>query len=306
MRQVVRLQNEQVVYIDVLFIVNLILNYFILLAVSAALHRRDSRWRLFGAACLGAVYALFIFFPALGFLYTATAKFVFSLSIVLAAFRFTNLRGFLKVTLCFYVVTIAFGGIIFAIWMFFSPPGMQLRNGVVYFDISPVWLILCGGGCYVVVLLLSRFLHRSNPTRTIYQLAVKVGNLSAAAPALLDTGNGLCDVMTGAPVVVAEYARMEKLIPHALRPSFRKGTLESGALSGSPWAQRVRMVPYGGLGGKGGLLPAFRPDSVTAENGKQTVETKSVLVAVTPGRLSDDGSFGALLSPHLFSEIKAG
>lgn len=299
------LTQQQVVYIDVLFIVNLILNYFILLAVSMVLHRQDKRFRLFGAACLGALYSLFIFYPTLSFLYTSLAKLLFSVSIVLAAYSFRGLKSLLRLILCFYIINIVFGGIIFAIWFFFAPPGMSLRNGVVYFDISPLALILCGGGCYIIVLLLSRFLHRNTQAHSLYRLTIRMGGLEATTPALLDTGNGLCDILTGAPVLVVEYSRIQKLIPRALRPSFQKGTLETAGLSSSPWAGKIRMIPYASVGSKGGLLPAFRPDGVVAEADGREINTKNVLVAVSPGRLSDDGSFGALLSPHLLSEVRA-
>ncbi len=291
-----------VVYIDVLFAVNLIVNYFILLTVSHVLHRQDKRLRLLAGAAVGAVYALFILMPEMGFLYTALLKVVFSAGIVLLSFRINGWKPFVQLILLFYGVSFLFGGIVFALYLFCSPPGMLMRNGVVYFDLSPVTLILFAGASYVVITLLSRLLHRHEPD--FYRLSVTVNNQTASFPALLDTGNSLCEPLSGLPVLVAEYGAVCRLIPEALRPFFQNGTLESlPAMENSEWRTRFRTVPYGGLNEKSGLMPAFRPDEVAVRSKKKTLISKEVFVAVCEGRLCSDGRYRALLSPSLIHRI---
>lgn len=298
--------EQPVVYIDVLFVVNLALNYFVLLAVSALLHRKDRRLRLFAAACLGAVYSCLVFFPPLRFLYWSVSKILVSVLLVFAAYRFSGVRSFLKLLLFFYGVNIAFGGILYALWTFFSPPGMLYRNGVVYFDIQPLVLILAGGGCYAILLLFSRFLHRGAKPLPFSRLEIAVDGKSVRMTALLDTGNALCDMMTGDPVLIAEYKRVEPLIPVPLRDSFRKGCFNSPEMAAKAgWEGRLRMLPFHSVGRAEGILPAFRPDRVTAENNGKKIMTANVLVAVSPRKLSADGGCGALLNPHLFTEIRA-
>ncbi|MDR3645643.1 MAG: sigma-E processing peptidase SpoIIGA, partial [Clostridia bacterium] len=151
----------------------------------------------------------------------------------------------------------------------------------------------------------SRFLHRNIQTQAICRLEVTVGGVSAETPALLDTGNSLCDTITGVPVLIVDYERVEKLIPKALRPAFKRGTIDDAeSIARAGWAGRIRMIPYGSLNGTGGLLPAFRPDNVKAESGGRKISTANALVDVSVRPLSRDGSYGALLSPHLFSEVR--
>lgn len=292
----------RVVYIDVLFAVNLILNYFILLTVSRMLHRQDKRLRLLLGAMVGAVYALLILLPEMSFLFTAMLKILLSIGIVLAAYRVNGFKSLLQLTLLFYLVSFLFGGLIFALYMFCTPPGMLMRNGVVYFDISPVTLILFAGVCYVAITLLSRLVRRHESH--FYRLALTVDGKTISISALLDTGNSLCEPLSGMPVLVAEYGAVQTLLPRSLRPMFQKGLLQTlPDLEGTSWEKRLRMVPYGGLNGKGGVLPAFRPDELAVTIKNKTVKIKDVFIAVCGGRLSSDGRYRALLTPLLFQKL---
>lgn len=292
----------RVVYIDVLFAVNLILDYFILLTVSRMLHRPDKRLRLLAGAGVGALYALFIFLPEMGLLYTAGLKALLSVGIVVAAYRFSTVKSFLQLLGLFYLVSFAFGGLIFALYMFCTPPGMLMRNGVVYFDISPVTLILGAGACYVALTLFSRLVRRHESR--FYSLALSVDGKTVSLSAMLDTGNSLRDPLSGTPVMVAEYGAVQPLLPRALRPVFREGrTGDLPRLEGSGWENRLRMVPYGGLNGKGGLLPAFRPDELAVRLKNRTAKTKDVFIAVCGGRLCSDGRYRALLTPMLMNTL---
>lgn len=301
------MQERQVVYIDVLFAVNLILNYFILLAESNILHRRDRRWRLFSGACLGAVYSLFIFYPQMKFLYTALIKIVFSVSIVLVSFRFSTVKNLLRLVVVFYIINALFGGILFALWYFIAPAGMVMRNGVAYFDISPITLILAGGACYVVITLFSSLLHRNSAVAEVLKTEIRVGRKSVQTEALLDTGNDLYDGISGLPVVIAEYGAVERLIPFPLRDFFKGDGFEGTALpkfdaAGPEWAGRLRVVPFDSLGRSGGLLPAFKPDGLTAQVEGRAVKTENVLVAVSRKKLSHDGTFHLIFNPHILKE----
>ena len=56
---------SQVVYVDVLFTLNLFVNYLLLLSGACLLREKAKRWRLLLGAALGAVYSLIIFAPEL-------------------------------------------------------------------------------------------------------------------------------------------------------------------------------------------------------------------------------------------------
>ena len=55
---------DQVVYIDVLFILNLIINYILLWVTAKASKCHASKWRILIGLSLWALYAVVIFFPS--------------------------------------------------------------------------------------------------------------------------------------------------------------------------------------------------------------------------------------------------
>lgn len=291
-----------VVYVDVLFAVNLVINYFVLLGVCKIMHHPGKRIRLLLGSALGALYAVLMFFPELSFLYSAVLKLILSITIVFASFKFSGIQAYFKLFLCFYIVSVAFGGMMFALWYFVAPPGLNLRNGVVYLNISPIVLILASVFCYIIISVFSRIFHRSAATKSCYRIVIRISGEETEAEGLLDTGNELVDTLSGLPVVIIEYRQVEKIIPNRLRDTFKSGVTEDYTGIEGVWKSRFHMVPYGSVAGNGGLLPAFRPDElIVSGNG---IHTDRVLVAVTNKRLSNDGRYTALLNPHLFLEAK--
>lgn len=296
---------QQTVYIDILFVINLVINYFILLAVTNILHRKDKRLRLLLGACLGAIYSLFIFFPDLSFLYNSVFKFIFSVTIVVVAYKFSSVIHLVKLVIAFYIVSVLFGGIIFALWLFLSPPGMLMRNGVVYIDISPVVLIGASAGCYIIITLFSRFLHKNTGIESIYEVEVFLDNVCVKITALLDTGNSLTESISGLPVIIAEYEKIEKLIPRSLRHSFKRGLIENPEIIIlENWQKRFRLIPFGSVGNSNGILLAFKPDNLIAKSEGHTIETSNVLIAVSNKRLITDGRYNMLLNINLKSQAK--
>jgi stage II sporulation protein GA (sporulation sigma-E factor processing peptidase) len=290
----------RVIYIDVLFTVNLIIDYFLLRASAAVLHRQENRLRLLGGAAIGALYAVLVFFPGMTFLYTAALKFASSLVITAAAFRWKGLKSYFLLTAVFYALSFLLGGAVLAVYMFASPPGLDVRNGSVYLDISPVLLIVSAAAFYIVITLASRLTGRAGRTQELYAVKIAVGGRSAKLHALLDTGNMLSDAVSGMPVIVAEYPAVKGLIPTEVRRVFAHGAaLDVSAVSGSEWAGRFRMIPYGSLGDKGGLLPAFRADSVSVAppSGGRENNLPGAVVAVCARKLSQTGGYDALIGP---------
>ena len=126
---------KPVVYIDILFIVNLIINYILLWTTAKVSKCRASSLRLIIGSALGALYAVVIFFPKFEIYYTAIAKFIFSMLLVAVTFNIERVARFIKVLSILYVVSFAFGGAALALFYFTNIGaflGVFLSNGVIY------------------------------------------------------------------------------------------------------------------------------------------------------------------------------
>lgn len=273
-----------VIYVDSLFFLNAVIDYFILLATARLCPHEPRRIRLALSAAFGALYAVASVLPALGFLQTAAAKLLCGMGMVLIAFG--GQGKFLRTGVVFLSVSAAFGGAVWAISMLingFSP-------SVPYIPVSLPMLAVSFAVCYILVSLVFRRIG-TRAERALVTAEVSLGAARAAFPALLDTGNSLHDPVSGAPVLVADAAALAPLLP--------PGT----ALSGDAQADflrlaaddtlrgRLRLIPYAAVGVESGLLLALRTDGITAD-GKPS---GAYLAAFSPNVLCPDGEYRAVL-----------
>lgn len=285
-----------VVYLDVLLTLNLFVNYFLLLTTAKINNLHSKFYRLFFGAAFGALFSLTIFLPEFGALLDTLFKIGMSLGIVFITFSFKSLKRFLKITGTFFGVAFVYAGIMLAFWFAFKPNGMAINNSVVYFNISPVLLIVSTVASYLIITVVRMFTKTKNSECGIYTLEIGYKDKIVRCKALLDTGNSLIDLFTNAPVVVAEYDLVEYMLPVPAREVF------AGLAADVPeeMATRYRLIPYSAVGGKG-LLPAFKPDYVTVNQGKKSLKVENVLIAVSKDKLSDD--FKALISTELIQNL---
>lgn len=279
-----------VVYIDALFLLNLIVNYLLLLAAAKLAGEPLRRLRLAAGAALGGLYAAAIFFPGMGFLTHPLCKLGAAVLMLLTGFG--GSRRLLRVTLVFFGLSCAFGGGIFAIGLL-GGRGLTLRNGVLYSVMDLRILLLSAAVCYAVLTLVFRRTARHGRREVLPAVLILEGR-RVAVNALVDTGNTLTDPVTGRPVMVAEGSRLSPLLPgervldeKALRDPV--GTLER--LSRGGRGRRFRLLPYQAVGVECGMLLALRLDDarVGAEN------YGGILVALSPNPVSDGGGYSALI-----------
>jgi stage II sporulation protein GA (sporulation sigma-E factor processing peptidase) len=267
---------KQTIYIDILVGINLFINYLLLLCVSKFLTIDGKRKRLIAAASLGAVYSLAILLPEVPPVFSLLTKLLMSLSIVITAFGYKGLRELIRETIAFYLTSFAFAGFMLVLWYFFAPQGLLIRNSVVYFNISPLGLILLTLICYVGITLFHRITGRQMPKNLNCRLLIECGGKTCSCTARVDTGNSLKEPFSGDPVAVIYEPVVAGIVPPRDSCNFR-------------------LIPYDVISG-GGVLESFRPDRLTICFGKERITTQKVFIAVAKTRF---GEFDALLNPDL-------
>ena len=131
-------------------------------------------------------------------------------------------------------------------------------------------------------LLLPRLTHAPD---SIVPLTLELEGRRVRISALRDTGNTLCDPVSGESVLVAEWRSAKGLLPFDLRAEEFQSP---AALALKLKDYHPRLIPYRAVGTASGLLLAL---PCTIEIGKQC---KTGLVAFSPSPLSDGGGYEAL------------
>ena len=280
------------VYADVLFCVNFLIDFALLAVTARILKRRVSGLRLTLCAALGAAYAVAVFFPALHALTAVAVKLLFSAALTLAAFGIKSAAGYFKALGVFYAVSFGFGGAVLGAYTLLQPKGVMIGNDALYVDVDPLFLFLLIGGTYCAVRLFSRLLPKRSERHV--RILLRVGGRTAALNALYDSGNGLTEPISGAPVLVAEFNAVARLIPLQARKAFRGVPCREAA----EWRHGYRMIAARSAFG-GALLPAFRPDGALIRSGDAEYEVKDFFVAVINKPLSSDGRYDSLAGEGL-------
>ena len=277
------MMDMDVIYVDRLFGVNFIVDYLLLLITGRMCALELKRLRYVLGAALGGAYAVLAVLPGMEFLALGGMKLAAAAVMVLAAFG--GERRLLRPALTFLAASAALGGGVWALSMFSG----GLRSAALPVTVSLRTLVLAFALSYALV---SAAFHRygRRAQRRLRRVELEFSGEKAAFQALEDSGNELTDPVSGCAVMVAERAVLASMLPE-LPPEADAAVIMELAGADTRYAGRLRLVPYSAVGVESALLAAFRPDRMTVD-GK---ETKGVLVAIAPNRLSADGEYAAVL-----------
>lgn len=264
------------VYVDVLFVTNMFINYFILLITSIIAKTRHNRIRTLLASAIGGLYCVFAFTTSLTFLHNAILKILITLVISLVAFKFTSPTHYIRCTVLLIVTGLLFGGLLYGIYFLFKPSAMYLNNSV-YFHISPLLLIICITASYLFLIVFSYFFkpHAVSESSN-YTVTISRHGKSVSSEGFIDTGNSLVDIFTDTPVILCSYNTIENLLNVEEKAFFRGDFKHSNV---GNLTKGVRVIPLTTVSGSK-LLPAFKPDFVFLEKSNSRQHIEKTLVAV--------------------------
>ncbi len=276
-----------VVYADVLIVLNLFINFFILKLTAALCRDRCRTLRLLLGALVGALFSLYIFLPTSGILVETAFRLAMSGVIILTCFGFDSFKSFVRRTAVFFAASFLYAGAMMGVWALCGTDRLAINNGIVYVDISPLVLILATVASYAGISLIRWMAKKHAYEGKRCRLAITVGEKTVVITALVDTGHSLTDALTDKQVLIVEQRVAKQLLHTVPTPEL--------VLAGGKMPNGFRMIPYSAIGGHG-LLPAFEADRVELEraDGKRQILSQ-LLIAISAEPLGED--YRAIISP---------
>ncbi|NLM60598.1 MAG: sigma-E processing peptidase SpoIIGA, partial [Clostridiales bacterium] len=107
----------KVVYVDTVFFMNFAVNFLMLLAAAKFSGLPYRKRRLLLSAVAGGLYSVLVCVPGLEILSSALFKLIAAALMVLVGFGFGSFRRYLKYMLLFLLVSVVFGGGVFAVYI---------------------------------------------------------------------------------------------------------------------------------------------------------------------------------------------
>lgn len=132
------------IYIDIIFLENLFMNYIIIYATGIIVKAPIKIIRTFLASGIGGVYAILSYMSILEICSNLFLKIALSVVMVYIAFNPKNKKIFLKQLMIFYLTSFTFGGVAFALLYFVSPQKILMEKGVLI-GTYPIKMVLAGG-----------------------------------------------------------------------------------------------------------------------------------------------------------------
>ena len=287
---------DRIVYVDLFFLINFSMDFLGLFLTAKLLSRRLSLGRGLMGAAIGGLYAdLALFLPFRSVAALLVDACVCGLMCVVVFGERRRWRELPLYILVYTAISMALGGFMTALF--------SLLNRSPWFDgvenTSPdgisVWVFaLLAGVSGLITLAAGRFFVAKTAQRSA-QIELRYGGRSLRLRAMTDSGNLLCEPISGKPCIVADIGSLRGLLPEEILRVARKGGAEIEGI-GSRHAGNLRVIPTRTASGQG-LLLGVRMERITVDDGRGEREVDAIVALAELGKGAEGNE--ALLPPRL-------
>lgn len=253
-------------YIDVLFLINFMMDSLLLLAVKRVLKCPVRNARVFLGGVVGAVFTCVLAVISLPVAVEIPIYYVGLNSMMLRiGLNIRKRKEFWKAFGFLYVVAFLMGGMmqILRPW---------LRTGSLFFAAAvPVYYLLCIIWKFVI--------QRTRQHERICEVVLHIGMEKYRMNALMDTGNGLTDPISGEPVCVIDSTCAK-------------------AMLAEKWGnETIRYIPYRTVDGEG-VMPVFRAEGmeIFLPGEKEKFKIQCPIIGICEGQISGQENYQMILN----------
>ena len=288
------------VYLDVVFMENVLMNYIIIFATGVVIKAECKKWRILAGSLVGAVYTVVMYLNIIPIYSNFIMKLVLSVVIVYIAFKTKSVKRLVKNLIIFYLVSFIFGGCVFALMYFLQPQMAEIRNGV-FVGAYPLKVALIGGFVAFIILQVSFKLVKNKFSKKdmIYDVDIFINENQVKVRALLDTGNLLKDPITGFPVIVVEHKSLSKVLPEKVLDNLDKilgGDIDELTKNEkfNKTISRFRMIPFSSLGKQNGLLLGIKADKICIISDEKVDIVNDAIIGIYDKSFTKNGAYHAI------------
>ena len=292
------------IYIDVVFLENLVMNSIILIASGIILKKELKPIRILLASSFGAVYTIIGYVSVLEIYSNLVLKIILSILIIYVAFNPQTVKQLWKEILIFYLTSFVFGGVAFALIYIVKPQEILMKNGL-YLGTYPLKTVLLAGivAFFIIISAFAIVKTRFKKKDMFCDVELKLNNRIIKTRAMIDTGNLLEDPITNTPVIVLEHTLLYECVPREILDNLEN--ILGGELSMIPnkikdeYISKLKFIPFSSLGKQNGMLIGMKADSLKVFQEEQEIECKIVIVGIYNKSLTKRGEYRALIGIDL-------
>lgn len=259
-----------VVFVDVFFIYNFIVNLILLITTKLLCFSKTKMPNILLGALLGSGYAVAVMTLSISGIKSYILNLAVVAAMIVVSFKIKKLKIFFKTAAVFLIATFVYAGAMMFLILFMHT-GIYFGGGIFYVDISVLSILCAASAVYGCIYFFKRMLQKNiTQEKFVYDLYLEKNGISVSVKAIYDSANSLFEPISGLPVILIEESKVEL---------FNINT--------------YRIVPFKGAGASG-VIMAFLPEKVKIDG---TELEKEVYVGCYNKKFSVTDSYNALLHP---------
>ena len=258
------------IYIDVFFMINFVMDYTLILLLGKLQKTSSTKGRRILGALFGACSAsLLICVEIPTVMELLILHVVINLLMIKIAISIPR-KKLLQSWILLYIISFFMGGVLS--WL------QQLLKEYFRAGITFLFFVICG---YYITLQIMDFLEQFWKINTNKKHVVLFdGTRNCEVQALVDTGNMLCDPITGRPVHIISNKAIKKFIEHNEE-------------------MKIRYIPYCTIADKESVIPILKIDKMNIQ-GKYEIEHP--LLGISECEQFGNGTYEMILNPKDLQE----
>ena len=288
------------IYLDVIFLENLILNFIILYAVGIETKSKIKVIKLVLASIVGSAYVVIVYAVKDKFFYSIFMKIILSVVMVHIAFETKSMKELLKMIVYFYLTSFVFGGGALAIVYVANTGKISIYNGIIYGNYTLLTIMLGVIVSFVVIVLSFKLIkNRITKKDLICNIKIKINDKKIQTKALIDTGNLLKEPITNIPVIVAEHTLFKGIISDEILENIEN--ILGGDLNKitedikNQYLSKMRIIPFTSLGKQNGMLLGIKAQEAIIEQDEDLKKIEKVIIGLYNKKINKREEYHALI-----------
>lgn len=292
------------IYIDVVLIENLIMNFIILLATGLILKEKIRIMKLLFSSLIGAIYSVVSYMSILEIYSSILLKIILSIVIIYVAFNPQDRKKLWKDLLIFYLTSFVFGGAAFAFIYIVKPQEILMKNGL-FLGTYPLKTIMLGAIIAFIIIITAFTVVKSKITKKdmFCEIEIQLNGKKIQTTAMIDTGNLLKEPITNIPVIVVEHTLLYDCIPKEILNHLEE--LLGGEFDNIPekikqlYMAKLKFIPFSSLGKQNGMLLGIKAESITIKDRDIEKKKENIIIGIYNKSLTKRGEYRALMGIEL-------
>ena len=292
------------IYIDIVLIENLIMNYIILFTTAVVLKIKVNHIRLILASLLGAGYSIIAYMGIIKVYSSIILKIILSVLIIYIAFNPQNIKKMCKDLLLFYLVSFVFGGAAFALIYIIKPQNILMKNGLFLGTYTLKTVMLGAVVAFCIIIGAFAIIKNKISKKDMFcEIEILINQKKIKTKAMIDTGNMLKEPITNVPVIVVEHILLYSCMPKEILNNLKE--IMGGDFKNIPcdiqekYISKLKLIPFSSLGKQNGMLIGIRPEYVKVITDEQEKINKTVIIGIYEKSLTKKGEYQALIGIEL-------